>query len=210
MKKLIFALFAIIIVIVGGTLVYEKLHPTTSQILVPPEESAVPQESLNPDQSMLPETSPVATSAPVANEPTCSPDNLQAIFETDAGAGNIYGTLSIKNISTQRCVIIGNEYVIPQVTAQNVTMKKQGEPGPQNLVLAPNQTVYSQIHYPNGPQCSGPTKAETVAFTYPIANSQAVVFKDDSGDVTEQIQVCASSEKTQIDVWSISLKPVTQ
>lgn len=213
MKKLPLILLLIIVILVVGTLGYEKFYPKNEQVMVPPLDSATPLPSLVPDTSSLPQASGTLSSSPTppTDSTSCAPTNIEPVITLDAGAGNIYGTLSLKNTSSKNCSISGNEFIIPQYEAKNITVSEQGAVGAKTISLAPQQTVYSQVHFPNGPQCSGRTEQGQITFTYPITLSQSVVFKDESGEVAQPIQLCSTVlENTDVQVWSISSKPVNQ
>ncbi|HVZ11695.1 MAG TPA: DUF4232 domain-containing protein [Patescibacteria group bacterium] len=167
------------------------------------------------------QTTPTVTLAPIqvtattTPKPTtqsfCNLEALQANITTEGAAGSIYGTLTIKNISKSDCDIQGNQFIIAQTPAQNVTTKQQLPAGSAIITLKQNQTVYSQIHYPNGPQCNGPIKQSPVTFSYNISPSMAVMFKNQSGSTQQMMNTCnISSDITQIDVWSISDTQVNQ
>ena len=141
----------------------------------------------------------------------CKPQDLKADITFQGAAGNIYGTLAIKNVSKEKCPIRGSGFVNPSYSATNINVKTQGNPGPSSLTLLPDQTVYSQIHYPNGPQCQGPIAYADVYFSYDISPGKNVEFKNQEGKVKQTIGVCKSlKEITEIDVWSLSEKPVNQ
>src|SRR6185437_16959976 len=99
----------------------------------------------------------------------CLPSDLQAEVTTDAAAGNIYGSLTIKNISNKVCQINGDHFIQPTYTASNISVTQQGQSGNSTLLLSSGQTVYSRVHYPNGPQCNGTTVTGTIAFHYKIS-----------------------------------------
>ncbi len=109
------------------------------------------------------------------------------------------------------CKITGNDFVKATSDAKNISIKPQGQPGPATLSLNPNQTVYSQVRYPNGPQCSSQTLQATITFSYDISQNDAIVFRSQNEDPKQNIVVCTSpSEITEVQVWSISDKPLTQ
>jgi len=212
MKKLTLFLLVVIVIIVGGTFGYEKLHPKNDQVMVPPTELTTPTPTTDESSSPLASVMPTKTPQPTTTtESVCAPTDILATIALEAGAGNIYGTLSLQNKSKHSCSINGNDYVIPQYEAKNITVSRQGTVGEKSILLSAGQTVYSQVHFPNGPQCQGPTVEGTVSFTYPISDSQSVVFSDDSGEVRQPIQLCSSAtDNTEVQVWSISNKPVNQ
>lgn len=141
----------------------------------------------------------------------CKPQDLDANLTTQGAAGNIFGTLTIKNTSTKNCQIISVNFILPSFDAKNITVKNQGQTGPETFTLSPNQIVYSQIHYPNGPQCSGQISQANISYSYKISVNDSVNFKNQNGSTKQTIGVCqSSSEITEVDVWSLSKKPVNQ
>lgn len=165
-------------------------------------------KSSSPQNPTLP--SPIPTMATIESG-FCNPQDLDANADFQAAAGNIYATLSIKNISGKKCQIFGSNFILPIFDAKNITVKNQQELGPQTFTLSPDKAVYSQIHYPNGPQCSGPVSQTKISFSYKISSRDSISFKNQNGDTTQNIGICASpTEITQVDVWGISEKPVNQ
>lgn len=163
-----------------------------------------------PPQNPLTPTIPVPTKKPVLQNTYCDPKNLKAEIELSPAAGNIYGTFTIKNISQNPCQIVGNNFIKPETEAKNIAVIPQGTPGPALFTLSPGQTIYSQIHYPNGPQCQGPTDSKDISFSYHISPDESVTFVG-NGHYKPLINVCQSpSEITQIRIWGMSDKPITQ
>lgn len=141
----------------------------------------------------------------------CTPKDLSARLTTEGAAGSIYGILTIKNTSERTCLIFGNNFIVPISEAKNITIKNQGQAGADIVSLTPNKEFYSQIHYPNGPQCSGQTIQEVISYRYKISQSDFVTFKNQNGDIYLRIGVCRiPSEMTEVDVWGLSEKSVNQ
>lgn len=138
----------------------------------------------------------------------CLHDNLVTDITTEGAAGNIYGTLKLQNLSSTNCSIIASNFIEPEYTASNVTTQKQGNAGPKLLNLTPNETVYSQFHAPNGPQCSEDISPVDVSFKYNFAPNSSILFEDENGNAIVQINACKDATSTQVDVWSIYPKPV--
>ncbi len=139
----------------------------------------------------------------------CQKQLLQAKLSLDPGAGNIYGTLTLKNTDAVPCRILAKEFIKPTFSAKNITVSNQGTPSSDDIILQPSQTVYSQIHYPNGPQCSGQPNSVPVTFTYQVSTSSAVVFTDDSKKAQQLVPSCSSSqEETEIQVWPMLFQPI--
>lgn len=137
----------------------------------------------------------------------CTPKDIEAAITTEGAAGNIYGTLTLKNISSKNCQIAGDNFVGVQDTATNIVASPLGKDGPEEIILNPHQIVYAQIHYPNGPQCSSGIIETPVVFSYRISPKDTVVFHSRDNASVIQVTTCISSqEMTQIDVSSISLQ----
>lgn len=135
----------------------------------------------------------------------CTQDEIDAVMSTEGAAGNIYGTITIKNISSRVCAIEGDKYIAVQYSPKNIQVVTKGEKGSVKMELQPNQTVYSQIHYPNGPQCSGSTKDTPVNFSYQLSPTSIITFAPSGHIPSVMMPTCMSdSEITKIDVWSIS------
>jgi hypothetical protein len=196
MKKLLIPLFVLIIIILAAG-IYLFVQQVYTQ-------SATPTVT-KPTIITIP--SPSATPQPEF----CKPSDLHATLTTEGAAGNIYGTLMIKNISKTPCPIQGKQFVEATFQAKNLTVEHVGTPSAEVLTLQPNQTVYSQLHYPNGPQCSGPTTQVSISYSYPIAPNAKVVFQDTTGKTIQTIPVCqTATEMTNLQVWGLSNEPVTQ
>jgi len=157
---------------------------------------------------------PAATPTP----PTisyCSSEDLKASLELSPGAGNIFGTPTLQNISNQTCMILGSGYVnvsYDAATVKNIQVVQMGTPQSEPFQLAPGGFLYSEIHYPNGPQCTsiGITPVN-VAFTYQVSPNMGVAFTNSqTGDNKQTVQACSSvSDITQIEVWPLSTQPIT-
>ncbi|MEK7605815.1 MAG: DUF4232 domain-containing protein [Patescibacteria group bacterium] len=189
MKKAVFALVALVLLGGGIYLFYgPELHI----------------------RSGLP-TPSKAVSTPHEDSSFCQPANLKALIELEGAAGNIYGILSIQNTSTGKCDIIGSNFVNVLSSARNLTTKRMGKKGQATFLLTPSQTVYSQIHFQSGPQCSGSTEQSTLTTTYNISPTASVTFQDLMNKSTQSITVCAKdTDSTQVDLWSLSPQPINQ
>jgi len=144
----------------------------------------------------------------------CSPIDVQALLTVDHAAGNVYGTFLIKNISTKTCRIPGNNFITPEYdtnTIKNITVEHTGTQESALFTLLPSQTLYSQMHYPNGPQCQGNIKSANVVFTYTISPSDKLTFLNQENDKYQQVTVCITTAyTTTIQIWNMSSKPITQ
>ncbi len=140
----------------------------------------------------------------------CLPVDLEAKISLDPGAGNVYGSLTIKNISKSTCRINGMDFILPTSSVKNITISKQGKSVASFFLLKPGETLYSQVHFPNGPQCSTETVATPVVFTYKISTAQSIQFSDDSGSKEQTVNSCKKeSEKTEVQVWPLMHQPIT-
>lgn len=159
---------------------------------------------------ITPSPTPQISLTPTSASSYCQPNDLSTSIDFSGAAGSIYGNLIIKNISGKTCNIDGNNYIEASTSATNVTVEKQGNPGPALLVLSPNQSAYSQIRYENGPQCSSPIKNTPTTFGYEISPGIRVVFKDQSGSDSQKITTCTNqTENTMIWVWNLSPNPIS-
>lgn len=157
--------------------------------------------------------SPTASVVSLGSTTFCSPTVLQPQIETEPAAGNIWGVATIANNGSVPCQIIGNNFLDANVdpSINNITLSTQGSAGSEILTLAPGQTVYSQIHYPNGPQCSGTPNQTNITFTYKISTKDLITFHALDGKTTFSIPSCQSSkEVTDIQIWPISDQPITK
>lgn len=188
MKKAVFALVALILL---GTGIYFFFGPELGL------------------QGALPSSpSPKGASK---NSAFCDPTQLKSLIELEGAAGNIYGILSVQNISTKKCDIVGSNFVNVVSSARNLTTKHVGKSGQATYSLTPSQTVYSQVHFPNGPQCNGNTEQSTLTVTYNISPTNSVTFQDLTGKSAQTITVCAKdTDITKVDLWSLSTQPINQ
>jgi len=204
-NSLLVTLLVIVIIlafVLGGLIVYILLNKTTSSTkgIITPTPTQI-QTTSTP--------SPTETSSSF-----CLPSNLSSTLSLSPGAGNVYGTFKITNTSSEPCQIEGNHFIQVNYdtnTIKNLTVTHQGTNTTDVYTLQPNQSIYSQVHYPNGPQCSGPTVQDPVSFTYTISNNDTVTFKDSmSGKQSFVVNGCSlATEKTEITIWNISNQPIT-
>ena len=191
---LIILLAVLVIIILAFLLVYQKnrVLETTNPTPAPPQN---------------------ITAAPTTTNKTqyCNASDLDAAGVFQGAAGNIYATLSLKNVSKRECQISGDKFLNISYSAKNLTVKEQDKSGQNTIPLLPGQAVYSQIHYPNGPQCQGPVKMVDITVGYEITPGSTVTFKNQNGVTQQPVASCESiSQMTQIDVWSIYNHPVNE
>lgn len=198
------ALVIILLLILGGA-GYLFLHNQKSASV-----TSTPTPTSAPTQTS--QTTPTTQPSPSSSASAyCMPSQLQASMESGAAAGNIYVTLTIKNTSKTSCQVIGNNPVKVDyplsVTNFKTVVKRQ--PTTAVFTLAPNQTIYSLIHFPNGPQCSSRATDVDTGVSYAISANDAVSFKPTTG-TTLQIPSCGSaSDITTIDLYPFSTQQVT-
>lgn len=144
------------------------------------------------------------TTQPTATTTYCQAKDLVTLLTSEGAAGSIYGTFTIKNASTKPCTIIGNNKIDAVFTASNIFVTYKGT-GPATIQLAPGQTVYAQVHYPNGPQCNGPIKTADISFQYTYAPEKTITFKNNLGNEKQQIAACAdTASMTEVTLWPFS------
>jgi Domain of unknown function (DUF4232) len=139
----------------------------------------------------------------------CKKNQLSATIETEGAAGNIYGTLTLTNISKTSCTItLGNTITAMFSTGNMILHYKQAVPS-ESFSLAPSAKVYSQIHYPNGPQCQSGILQQPITFFYKTnQTTKTFTLTKQTGKLL--VQACKSpNEQTLIDIWPLSKTPVT-
>lgn len=201
-KRNLFLLVFLLLVIasVGYIFVIRNLIVSTNNPAPTPTTSHVTSNPTSP--------SPVLSSvqATTTSENFCLPKNLQSQVSFDAAAGNIYGTFTIKNISNSQCTILGNNKIQATTAPKNISFNYEGTTT-NMFTLQPNQTVYGQVHFPNGPQCSGDIINSPISFSYAISDTSTITFTS-SGPGNPMITTCtATDEPTEIDLWSLSNTP---
>jgi hypothetical protein len=200
MKRFFLLFLALVILGGGGVYFYNQKHVADA----PSRSTAIPSPS---EQQKAKPT--ITTQPPISINLYCTADDIDSRISLEPAAGNVYGTLTLKNVSDKNCSINGNKFVQPTSTAKNITITKEGKPGATYITLKPNETVYSQVHYPNGPQCTDSTETKSITFAYQISASQTVTFADAQSNMDQSLTVCSSQdEKTAIEVWGIATEPL--
>lgn len=184
MKRLIGAIIVLVLITAG---VYYVFVPQTH----------------NPQKSPL---IPTPTSQSQQNQPSfCTAKDLEATIEMGAAAGNIYGMITLKNISSTPCHMIGNNKITVVSSAKNITLNYYPISLQKDIVLSPNQRLYGKVHYPNGPQCQSSIINSTIAFSYQINPNTTVTFADSTGKSNQTIITCSgANNSTQVDIWNLS------
>ncbi len=132
-------------------------------------------------------------------------------MDPEIAAGNLYATITLQNTSDAECKVIGNntlEVGYPD-SVTNFKTDTKGQASTPVFTLKPNQTIYSLIHYPNGPQCSSEATQVDAMVSYAISPKDTVSFKPATSD-TLSIPSCGSdSDITMVDLYPFSTSEVT-
>lgn len=206
-NRIVLLITVIVIIVVAGIFYMQKSAGTKQQATVTP-----PQQQISPTATPNPSGAIVSPGNPVTY---CTPQNLQAFVTLNPGAGNIYGTFTLKNISKLPCRILGGNFIAAEydkTAVKNITVSHTGQTQPQPFIVGPDQTIYSQVHYPNGPQCQSEGLNQTeVTFTYPISPANTVAFENQEGKTAQIVQTCKSpTDMTEIRIWNMADKPIIQ
>lgn len=187
---------------------FSKSGPTPSYS-PSPTSSLAPTNSLSPAASITP-TAANVTPTTQTQISQCTNDQLAATIAAQGGAGNIFGTLELTNTGATTCSVVLGNTVIETTPAKNITVHYQQTAQTQVFVLKPHAKVYSQVHFPNGPQCSSGVTPQPITFLYK-ADQIAVPFQSTTPQTgTLMIQACTSqTEKTVVDIWPLSQSPIT-
>ncbi len=140
----------------------------------------------------------------------CQMNHVSASITPQGAAGNIYATLELTNTGKVPCAVVLGNTITAMFQAKNIVTRYEQSVPSERFILAHGAKVYSQIHYPNGPQCQNGISEKQIAFFY-HTNHTSIMFQSEEpqrGKLT--IQACLSnSEKTIIDIWPLSENPVT-
>lgn len=137
----------------------------------------------------------------------CNNNQLSALITTEGAAGSIYGNLTITNTSDSECQISLGNLVKAKFSANNISYNYTVTSASQPFTLQPNQKVYSQIHYPNGPQCQSTISSKPISLVYE-SGSLSLNFKDMNGNTSFNISACLGTENTLINIWPVSATPI--
>jgi hypothetical protein len=140
----------------------------------------------------------------------CQSNQLSTNISAQGAAGNIYATLEMTNSGKTTCEVVLGNTVTAMFTAKNIIMRYEQTVPSEHFMLAPNAKIYSQIHYPNGPQCQSGITQKPITFFYKTAETN-VEFVPTMPVGKLVVQACLSeAEKTIIDIWPLSKTPITQ
>lgn len=194
----------VVVIVVGAGFFFLSQNKKTSNVSETREDKLTSMEQATPTPMQSSESSSVAS------EP-CKPSQLKAVASTDVAAGNAYVTLTLQNTSDSSCQVIGNNFPEVQypLAVQNFKMDQKGTPANNTFTLAPNQTIYSLIHFPNGPQCSSQATDVNAAVSYQISSADSVTFTPTSGPTVDIPSCGKNSDITMIDLYPFSTQPVT-
>jgi hypothetical protein len=152
---------------------------------------------------------PLPSPTPGLHSFICQPEDLQATLTLSPAAGNVFGTFTLKNISAQACQIQSDKFINADYDMKlypNIVIQQKGQPQNGTINLLPDQTLSSQLHYPNGPQCSSGTAQAKVSFDYELAAEQKIVFTSQKGK-EQIIPVCRTvSEVTTVEIETLTLQ----
>ncbi|SRR6266568_5480745 len=202
MKKLtlVVILLAIIAFSFAGYFLISKFSPQNA-----------PAVTQTPTVATFPTPSTSSTSKVVPTEVQISPcrqDQLSAEISTQGAAGNIYATLELTNKGKTACVVELGNTVKAMLEAKNIVTHDESTVPTQNFILAPKAKVYSQIHYPNGPQCQNGIAQQQITFLYKT-DQTTIVFAPNAQTGKLLVQACNSpTEKTIVDIWPLSKTPI--
>jgi hypothetical protein len=143
----------------------------------------------------------------------CLAKDLKADVVQSGAAGSIYSTFTLKNISDKTCSVLGGNFMQISYDSKlnNIKTTFIGSAQKRDFVLKPNDAIYSQTRYPNGPQCQEKTITTLVVFSYKISLNQTVNFANLQGQVGQTVQTCESEKEiTEIQIWPMSKNPITQ
>lgn len=173
--------------------------------------SVKPQLQLRTDREKHTQQAPVNQSADNTQVAFCTASQLQATASPEVAAGNVYVTLTIQNITQSACQVVGNNSL--QVgypnSVSNFQIAHKGGLATPVFTLEPNQTIYSLVHFPNGPQCSSEATDVDSMVSYDISQNESISFAPTQGS-TISIPSCGNaSEITTIDLYPFSTSQVT-
>lgn len=199
-------LIGILILIIGGLIGYivlgQRMLPSSSSSQTP---------AVTPTDTPSPTPTGSLSATPSTSATTfCQASQLDGLVTLNPGAGNVYGTISLTNTSTTSCEVPGNQFaklLFDKTTVKNLAAVYQGFTSTSPFVLAPNDSVYATIHYPNGPQCQSGVTPINVSMTYTISPGNSINIKSSPNNIPFSIQTCTSeSELTQVQISSFSTK----
>lgn len=160
--------------------------------------------------NVSPSQNQTTNQATMTPEGFCSPSQLSGTVDPNPGAGNVYATVTITNISSTPCQVVGNNTLSIDYpnSVTNFQVVPQGTPSSATFNLEPNQSIYSLIHYPNGPQCSSQVTGVDAGVSYNVSQAETLAFTPTNASTIEIPSCDSPSEVTTIDVYPFSTSPV--
>ena len=139
----------------------------------------------------------------------CTKENLSAVGQFEAAAGNSFGTFTLTNISAAPCKVLGNNQLMIQYpnAITNIKIKYPNKPSQKFFILNPKQSISASVHYPNGPQCNSPLDSPDVMFSYDIAPKLSMPFMNGTTANPFEITTCRSPKDItliQISFFEVS------
>lgn len=166
------------------------------------------------NQSTTPSSkiSPTSTTGAQSDQSSCNPEQLRVTMQLEPAAGNIYGSITLTNTSQKACDIVIGQKIQANVppTIKNLTIAYLGSEDKETVTLTPGQSIYSQLHYPNGPQCSSGIVSTPVILTYPLANNQTLTLTDKNNSQVKVATCQNPVDMTTLDLWYFSTKPLVR
>jgi len=167
----------------------------------------------SPQTPVIEKTSPTPISPTQTLTPpqatTCKPEQLSGTLSAQGAAGNIYAKLTLTNIGKTACDVELGNTITAIFEAKNIVLHPMQTVSPETLSLMPGDKAYSQVHYPNGPQCQSGITPVSITVQY-STNQTSAFFKPDAQTGKVLVQACsAQTEKTTIDIWPLSKNPIT-
>lgn len=200
---LVVILLAIIAFSVAGYFLISKFSPQDNNSAVAYPSTSTISQSQTPTQANAKTTATQTT--------FCQANQLTAKLTSQGAAGSIYDALEITNMGTKSCELeIGNivramfddKYIVPK----NIVIHYVQTIPAYSFTLVPGAKVYSQIHYPNGPQCQSGIEPIQISF---VVDQSDIIFKPGAQSKNLMIQACKSdAEKTTVDIWPLSKNPI--
>jgi hypothetical protein len=198
MRNLILTFILLAIIALSTALYFLISHFSAPTTVVVPQASTV-------------SISPMQTQAPTVTSQTefCQKNQLSGTLSSQGAAGNIYAKLELINTGKTPCEVVLGNTVYALFTANNILSHSEQSVVSETFIIAPGAKVYSQVHYPNGPQCQSGITPKPITFVYK-SNETSTAFVPDTQTGNLMIQACKSEmEKTTIDIWPLSETQVT-
>jgi hypothetical protein len=140
----------------------------------------------------------------------CLLQDLSAVIQFNAEAGNIDGILILKNVSDSNCKVNAANYPKPNydpAAAANLAVDNLPNRNLTEQTLTPGQMVYAKVSFIAAPQCNGNTHQANINFSDEVAPGQVITFTDAAGNQNFKINVCDNlTEVNKISIYPWSLR----